>query len=457
MARHRMTLPAVLGGLLLGLLAPGQAMALTDTHGREWRQLNETTNVSWNQAAAACPQNGVTACTGTAGGKNLDGWVWATDAQVLELLREYEPTLATTSPTSVSGFAYFGTASTFLSVMRYTTSGGTNYSYNEWTGGWTASKDASGTPIGAGAGWGHAMTTASGSFGVGPQGTVDEQSYARGIWLWRPAGDYSAPVITPNVAGTLGTNGWYVSNVTVSWSATDPESPVSSTTGCGTVTITSNTTGKTLTCKATSAGGTATASTTIRRDIAPPVVTCQTPAPSFTIGQIGITKVSADVTDAISGPAASPVDGLADTRKAGSFTATVTGRDRAGNTTARQCPYKVVVPPCRGLKPTIVGTAGNDVIAGTSGRDIIIGLGGADEINGSSGNDVICGGDGDDEIDGGSGTDVIDGDGGNDELKGGDGDDTLDGGAGSDDLTGQSGRDTCTSGEVRMNSCEVIT
>jgi hypothetical protein len=78
--------------------------------------------------------------------------------------------------------------------------------------------------------------------------------------------DTTAPVITPNVVGTLGANGWYRSNVVVTWSVVDPESPVTSTSGCGSTTISTDTTGVTLTCTATSAGGTASNSVTIKRD-----------------------------------------------------------------------------------------------------------------------------------------------------------------------------------------------
>jgi hypothetical protein len=84
--------------------------------------------------------------------------------------------------------------------------------------------------------------------------------------------DTTPPVITPNVSGTLGTNGWYTSNVTVSWSVVDNESAISSSTGCGSTTISSNTSGTTLTCSATSAGGTSSESVTIKRDASPPSV-----------------------------------------------------------------------------------------------------------------------------------------------------------------------------------------
>ncbi len=87
-----------------------------------------------------------------------------------------------------------------------------------------------------------------------------------------PPADSSPPVVTPQVTGTLGKGGWYVSDVHVSWSVGDPESAVTSTSGCGPTDVTGDTAGLTLTCSAVSAGGAATASVTIRRDKTGPVV-----------------------------------------------------------------------------------------------------------------------------------------------------------------------------------------
>ncbi|HYM11713.1 MAG TPA: hypothetical protein VEU62_13340, partial [Bryobacterales bacterium] len=69
--------------------------------------------------------------------------------------------------------------------------------------------------------------------------------------------DTTPPVITPNVTGTLGNNGWYVSSVTVSWSVADPESGIASSTGCGPTptTLSTNTPGTTLACSAINGAG----------------------------------------------------------------------------------------------------------------------------------------------------------------------------------------------------------
>jgi hypothetical protein len=88
-----------------------------------------------------------------------------------------------------------------------------------------------------------------------------------------PPADTTLPVITPNISGTLGNNGWYTSDVIVSWNVSDPESGIASSSGCGTVTINYDTTGETLTCSATNGAGLSNSvSVTIKRDATPPTV-----------------------------------------------------------------------------------------------------------------------------------------------------------------------------------------
>jgi len=98
-------------------------------------------------------------------------------------------------------------------------------------------------------------------------------------------------------------------------------------------------------------------------------------------------------------------------------------------------------PSCLGKKATIVGTPGNDRIAGTKDHDVIVGGGGNDTIVGKGGHDRICGGPGDDRINGNRGSDLISGGGGDDTLIGFRGSDRLYGGAGDDTLIGFRGID----------------
>lgn len=146
--------------------------------------------------------------------------------------------------------------------------------------------------------------------------------------------DTTPPVIVPSVSGTLGSNGWYVSDVTVSWSVTDPESTITSTSGCGSTTIASDTAGVTLTCSATSAGGTATASVTIKRDAtAPTAVAAAAPDPNENGWNNTDVTVSFSGTDALSGIDACSEDVLLSSEGADQ-SASGTCTDKAGNVSA---------------------------------------------------------------------------------------------------------------------------
>jgi Subtilase family len=81
--------------------------------------------------------------------------------------------------------------------------------------------------------------------------------------------DATPPAIAGATApGAPGASGWFTSAVTVSWSATDAQSPVTGQTGCEAATISDGT--HTLTCSAASAGGTASSSLTVKVDTSPP-------------------------------------------------------------------------------------------------------------------------------------------------------------------------------------------
>jgi Ca2+-binding RTX toxin-like protein len=117
-------------------------------------------------------------------------------------------------------------------------------------------------------------------------------------------------------------------------------------------------------------------------------------------------------------------------------------RDGFGDETQDQCPTNASIqgpcpqpaapPTCKGRPATIVGTSGNDVRKGTSGKDVIVGLGGNDRLSGLAGNDLICGRAGKDTLKGGKGNDKLYGKAGKDTLKGGPGKDKLEGGPGKD-------------------------
>lgn len=86
-------------------------------------------------------------------------------------------------------------------------------------------------------------------------------------------GDPTPPVLTPVTIGTLGSNGWYRSNVTVNWTVVDPESVILSTSGCGATTLSVDTPRTDLTCSASSDGGDGSQTVRIKIDRTPPLVT----------------------------------------------------------------------------------------------------------------------------------------------------------------------------------------
>jgi hypothetical protein len=94
--------------------------------------------------------------------------------------------------------------------------------------------------------------------------------------------DATPPVIAFNVAGTLGQNGWYTSDVTVTWSVTENESPSTlAKTGCVDQNITSDQSATSYYCSASSTGGlTGPVSVPINRDATPPSIGISIPSPN---------------------------------------------------------------------------------------------------------------------------------------------------------------------------------
>ena len=245
----------------LAAAAPASAMP---PDGKRWRALTETTGVTAAQLAAVCPRDGESRCSGTAGNRNVSGWIWATSDQVLALMGYYEPRLLDADPTSVGGPGYLFSALSFVDEIRPTWFFAGYSSTNGYVGGWTAS-ERDGLPVLGSASYQHPVF--NGSFFVGP--AADASSAFNGAWLWRPAGDdLTPPVIRAVVSGTAGSSGWYTSDVTVAWEVTDPDSAVTARDGCDTVSVVEDTAGVTFTCTATSGGGSASASTVVKRDVA---------------------------------------------------------------------------------------------------------------------------------------------------------------------------------------------
>jgi hypothetical protein len=110
--------------------------------------------------------------------------------------------------------------------------------------------------------------------------------------------DPSAPVIgyTLNPATADGSNGWYKSDVTLTWNVSEPQSPNSlDKTGCVDQNITSDQATTTYSCSATSAGGSADEqSVTIKRDATAPSVNCDSADATWHATDVSIACTASD-------------------------------------------------------------------------------------------------------------------------------------------------------------------
>lgn len=145
--------------------------------------------------------------------------------------------------------------------------------------------------------------------------------------------DDTPPDITATITGTLGKNGWYTSDVTVSWTVTDEESDITETQGCAATTLTSDTDGTTFVCTASSAGGTAADTVIIKRDATPPIidVASRTPEANDNGWNNADVTVTWTCTDAGSGPVSGSVSEKV-TSEGADQSVTGTCTDQAGNT-----------------------------------------------------------------------------------------------------------------------------
>ncbi len=178
--------------------------------------------------------------------------------------------------------------------------------------------------------------------------------------------DSTPPGVTPIVVGQAGNAGWYVGDVAVSWTVSDPDSYVSAS-GCDDALVTSDTTGTTFTCTATSAGGATSRSVTIKRDATPPDIAWHggiSDGAHFVFGTVPATP-TCEAFDPLSGPGGCTVTGYAST--VGTHTLTATAHDLAGNTRVETRSYSVDPYTLRGFYSSIeMGGALNVVNGGST-------------------------------------------------------------------------------------------
>ena len=193
----------------------------------------------------------------------------------------------------------------------------------------------------------------------------------------RETTDITSPVIKANVNGTKGNSGWYTSNVVhVSWNVTDPDSNVTSGyDGCNLVDITSDTTGQTLTCKATSAGGTSAESVIIKKDSTPPTVASSQQGEIFALNQQQQQNITPnfqcnDITSGIDNCTAKETK--LDISTAGMHSYSVTAKDKAGNIATQTITYNVVkVWTIQGFLPALKNN-GTSINVANAGKQIAL-------------------------------------------------------------------------------------
>ncbi len=147
------------------------------------------------------------------------------------------------------------------------------------------------------------------------------------------------PTLNPALGGTLGTNGWYTSNVTLNWSLVDNGSVITTASGCESRTVNSDTSGITFTCSAINGGGTTQKTVTIKRDATKPILR-PTVSPNPVLKYLSAT-VTPNASDNLLGVVSRDCT-AATTAQVGSFSVTCTAKDFAGNTATASASYTVI-------------------------------------------------------------------------------------------------------------------
>lgn len=161
-------------------------------------------------------------------------------------------------------------------------------------------------------------------------------------WQGLPVPDSTPPLVTATITGTEGSSGWYTSNVEVSWTVEDRESAITAQSDCASTTVATDTDATVITCTATSAGGTASQSVTIKRDATAPVLAPSVaPNPVILGAPATVVANASDATAPGSGLASSACD-AATTTSVGTYSATCYAADNAGNVAAAAVTYSVV-------------------------------------------------------------------------------------------------------------------
>jgi Tol biopolymer transport system component len=158
--------------------------------------------------------------------------------------------------------------------------------------------------------------------------------------------DATPPVIIPTLSGTIGNDGWYTSDVAVTWEVSDPESEIEHS-NCLPFTIDFDGSIVGGMCTARSEGGTTSESVQFKRDATPPEIMMGNLSDGGTYARGEQVQAMYFCEDPSDGSGLSqcsgtlPADAFLDTSQSGTFTFTVTALDVAGNQAARTVSYTV--------------------------------------------------------------------------------------------------------------------
>ncbi|MDF2575408.1 MAG: hypothetical protein K0S05_2320 [Agromyces sp.] len=178
-----------------------------------------------------------------------------------------------------------------------------------------------------------------------------------GAYEYVAPADTTAPTASPTQAPAANGAGWNTTDVTVTWNWADETGGSGIDAANCTTSSTSSGEGAALALSATCAdlaGNVGSANASVKVDSTAPTVTCAV-TPTYVVGGTPESGLEASVTDALSGPAASPVTTslIADDIAApGAYSKALTGSDVAGNSTTVECEYVVAYAFGGFLQPT---------------------------------------------------------------------------------------------------------
>ena len=148
--------------------------------------------------------------------------------------------------------------------------------------------------------------------------------------------DDTPPVIVSNLVGVIGNDGWYTSDIALSWTITEDGSQILTTSGCNSTNLQNDTPGQTRICSAESFGGRGAASVTYKRDAAAPTLSPVVMPDPVMQGLAAI--VVANVEDPPFGSGLATFDcGPVQTSTLGPQIVTCTAEDVAGAVCPRRC------------------------------------------------------------------------------------------------------------------------